>query len=492
MRLFSNNIPPFKPFKAKKLRFRYGKDFAISSNSDIDSTNTNQMEFYSVKYGVRSTIYEESSGNAVVKDVYKQNAIEESLYFPTDKVYSDRTIIFIPDYYNSTYSASGAAFYEGVSIGDPKPLRYPNNGTQMMYMTNGRIGVKLNQAYSDWDKGVGSIGINNPAKDPINTSSLVIESTGSEGDGFSEMFNIYSRTSLQGWRSFAYRQGQQGTWQGQQIAIGGRNSESGGNVSGDYFDDWLIENRSQLSSPSSTRITDTFFTGDNSTRVAWIKDKIDNVTSISGGWFRNFTHFWSADMSLMEAFYTMLGTYDNAWFCGMSEAVDYRWIFDMVTKIDFLQIDNNTLVSSVVVNNKYGLNLNYINDKTISCEIDLTGTLQQGLDIQTDVGKVVKLGDDKWIVDVAINRPTKITAGTPNYYDLDKPSVLSSVLVGSDLTITTDQETRVTLFSDEVGTVIERKYIDNNTHVFTGITTGTYYLGVMNNTNRTIVETITI
>ena len=105
---------------------------------------------------------------------------------------------------------------------------------------------------------------------------------------------------------------------------------------------------------------------------------------------------------------------------------------------------------------------------------------------------MVKLGDNKWIVDVAINRPTRITAGTPNYYDLEKPSVLSSVLVGSDLTITTDQETRVTLFSDEVGTVIERKYVDNTTHVFTGITTGTYYLGVMNNTNRTIAETITV
>ena len=260
MRLFSSSINTTSsgvdvPSSIK--RFRYGKDYSISSNTDTFGVNASEMEYLSWKYGVRSTVYEGMTNNPVNRDQYKQNVFECSIYWLANK-YSDPTDLATPDYTSSNYSASGESAFN-VTNGDPKLQRYPNNGTQLYYITDGRLGVKLNRPLNSWDRGEEG-GASSDSFDPTNITdnTLFIESYGTEGDGFEATFNNNINTSPQRHKCISYSFGQEGTWQQKaEYFLSARNSEAGDNVSGDYFDEWDISERYQISQPSSTRITDT-------------------------------------------------------------------------------------------------------------------------------------------------------------------------------------------------------------------------------------------
>jgi hypothetical protein len=494
MKLFLSNITQTtKEVPTQVQRFRYGKDYAISSNTDTFGVGAPEMEFLSWKYGVRSTVYESMNGSAVIRDQYTQKIFECSIYWLANK-YSDPTDKAIPDYTSSNYSSLGEAAFNVID-GDPKLQRYPNNGTQLFHITGGRLGVKLNRALNSWDMGQEGITLSDTF-DPTNITddSLFIDEVGTEGDGFSATFAKNINTSPQRHKCFSYSFGQEGTWQQKaQYFLSGRNSESGNNNTGDYFDAWDIEQRYQISHPSSTRITDTMV-GDDATKVSWIKDKIETVTIPTNGWFNNFTHWHTADLGLMELFYTALQETDslnNCWFAGMSEASEYRWFLDMITGTTAGFIGSSCFVT-VSINNVHNLPISHI-ITPISVELDLTGTSLDGKDIKSNKGGIVSLGSNKYIVEVnATDLVIEVTEGVQEYYELVNPTLLSSNLVVNDLTITTDQNTVLTLFSDEIGTVIERKYNKDNSHVFSGIVSGTYYLGIMNNTNSTIIETIIV
>tara|TARA_R110002020_G_scaffold93467_2_gene225497 strand:+ start:2751 stop:4217 length:1467 start_codon:yes stop_codon:yes gene_type:complete len=472
------------PSSLKELR--YGKSYVIASNTDTYSAATSkQIEIYSLKYGVRSTVFEFGSSNTVIRDVYTQGVFEESIYFRTDMCSLNGVVQNIPDYESSTYTSSGAAVYPNINIGDPKLTRYPNMGTQMMFMTDGADGVKLDRDFTDWDKGIGSG--NNPPFDPESTDGLVIESEGVNGDSLLGLWLDHKGTSSQHHKTISYRNGQQGTPQlYQKYVKGGRTSVTGGNVTGDYFDDLDVG----TNYPSSTRLTDSDMTGSITERVDWIKDKISTETIPNGGFYRNFTHWHSALMSDMEALYIGLEDVsdDDCWFSGMSECIEYSVFKNAITSFNaivvgdsiqvYVRVDDTDLTTIVT---------------PVNIEVDVTGTPLEGVDIVSSVGEILSLGSNRYLIEVfATNKTTTISEGVQYYLDTVKPSVLTSGLDGSDLTVTTDQETKMTLFSDESGTVIERKYNNDTTHVFNSISSGTYYLGVINNTNRSIIETIIV
>jgi hypothetical protein len=234
--------------------------------------------------------------------------------------------------------------------------------------------------------------------------------------------------------------------------------------------------------------------GDNATKVAWIKDKIETVTIPTNGWYNNFTHWHTADLVLMDEFYAALqetNTANNCWFAGMSEASEYRWFLDMITSTTAGMIDSSCIVS-VTIDNVHNLPINHI-VTPISVEIDLSSTVLSGKNITSNKGGVLSLGADKYIVEVnASDLVIEITEGIQDYFDVVNPVMLSSTLDGSDLTITTDQKTVITLFSDQIGTVVNRTYSLDTSNVISGVASGTYYVGIMNNTNKTIIEEITI
>lgn len=468
--------------------FRYGADYAISSNSDVWSgVNQERVEFMAWKYGIRSTVFEESTSTPVSRDQYTQGIFESSIYWLTDRYNNGTYAVDIPDYYSDTWTSAGVSAFPVAVLGEAKPTRYPNLGTQMMYISGGLVGIQLDVPYTDWDKGLTpSVGV-----DPDESPNANIIATGTNGDG---MILGYLTTSIQGNIGYSYRNGQEGTRQlYEKYLQGGRNSSDSKVSLGEWFDSYEITSRADISYPSTSRVMDT-------TDIYTVEQNIDNVeanleakTIPNGGWYNNFTHWWSANMFNFESFYSRLKTVKDrnseiCWDAGMSEAVGYLWFKDMITGVAF-----NGSVITVNIDNKYNLDLTKI-FTPISIEIDLTGTSLSGKNITANQGRVRSLGSDKFIVEVyATSLSTTISqTSNPDYINLDYPVLLTDNFMTDTLTVTTDVLTKVTLFSDEVGTVIERKYTDSDSHVFTGLSSGqTYYLGIMSRENKTIIETIT-
>lgn len=493
MKLFFTSLPVNEfNIPTTLQRFRYGADYAISSNTDTYAANVEEMEFLSMKYSVRGTVFEQSQTSLVSRDVYTQNTLEESIYWLTNNYHNGTSIVAIPDYTAATWSSAGVAAFPNAILGAPKPLQYPNIGTQMMYMSSGLIGVQLSVAFTDWDKGIGNEGVFNPVVDPQKSDVATITSTGTNGDGFpSDYFNTSPN------KAGSYSSGQQGTWQVYaNHGITWRNSSAGGNVPDTYFDEWDITQRSELTYPSSVRYTDgVSMSGTFPERVIWISDKITTVSIPGGGWFRNFTHWHTATVSDMELLYIELKNIsdtevEEAWFAGVSEATEYSWFRNMVTGINAVQSGANVTVT-VTIDNVFNLDLTHI-ITPISIEVDLSKTVLTGLDIVSDVGRVRSLGNDIYIVDVyADSLETVLTFGTADYISLDYPAVTLQTFNSGTLIINTDLLTVATLFSDQNGTVVERKNSNATAHTFNGLASGTtFYLAIMTRENKSIIKTI--
>lgn len=475
-------------------RLRYGADYIISNNTDTYSTNAMEVEYLSYKYGIRGTVFETASISNVNREVYTMNIFECSIYWPTDTYYNGNNITSIPDYYSGTWSSSGVAAFPNAVLGAAKPLRYPNIGTQQMYMSGGLIGVQLDVLYTDWDKGIGNEGLNNPSKDPDESASAVIIATGTNGDGLQGMLG-YLNTSPQGNKSYSYRNGQEGTWQVYaKYMLQGRNSTASVYSDNQWFDTFLKSDRIDVSCPSTTRIVDTTINPDYTFQesVNKAESELNLKTIPNSNWYNNFAHWHSTNMGDFETFYTMLRSVIDAntefvWLAGMSEAVSYNWFADMITNVSF-----NGSVISVAIDNVNNIDLSLISCP-VSIEIDLTGTGLQGKNIQSNNGRVRNLGSDRFIVEIFADslQTAIIETASPDYYNFDNPSVTGESFVTDTLTIDTDMLTVATLFSDTSGTIVERKTSNSLQHIFTGLSTGqTYYLGIMSRENKSIIQTI--
>lgn len=497
MKLFFTSLIP-QPVSTPTLKkFRYGFDYAISNCTDTYGVNHENMEFLTMKYGFRSTVFESTSFSTVNRDEYTQNVFECCIYWNAT-FYADDGYKSIPDYASAVWTSAGVAAFTNAVLGVSKPKNYPLKGTQMMYISDGRLGIQLDVPYTDWDKGIGYEGINNPDVDPESSDTAEITATGTDGDSFDTNYAGLSDTSPQGYKAFSYGQGMEDTWQLRALyQLAGRNSESSVVSTGEWFDEWSINKRSEISYPSTSRITDT-----DIDPVYTIQENIDNVetnlntkTIPDQGWYRNFTHWHSASMSDMETFLIMIKSVVDAnpscWVAGMGEAVEYRWFRNMITGIEITNGSSDVTVN-VTIENALDIPLDNI-ITPISIELNLIGTSLESKDITSDNGRVRSMGNNIFIIDVFVDSLETILTEdlTPDYYNFDDPVIIGNVYGSGTLTIDTDVLTVATLFIDTVGTVVERKLSDATQHVFTSLSgSTTYYLALMTRETKSIIETI--
>jgi hypothetical protein len=175
------------------------------------------------------------------------------------------------------------------------------------------------------------------------------------------------------------------------------------------------------------------------------------------GWYNDFSHWhWAeqyGDINQLEQFFSsqraLLNT-TNSVTLGAGEALEYMWLRKQYKRGGLYQ-DESELVLISDVKNVEGLPYKTINT-SLSVEVDLTGTILAGKEIESDTD-ILKVSGDKFIVQVPYSgsdgfKTVRLRETTnPNYMDFSLPVIQTVSKTGSLLDVTTDKPTNIVVFS---------------------------------------------
>lgn len=201
----------------------------------------------------------------------------------------------------------------------------------------------------------------------------------------------------------------------------------------------------------------------------------------TNGWYNDFSHWHWADTygdknqfeQLMTEFKTLLNGV-NYISLGASEAIEYMWLRKQFKRGGLYQ-DGNELVLLSEVTNDNTLPYSVI-DSTLSVQINLTGTILENEEI-TSNADILKVASNQFIVQVPYSkydgfRTVRIKeTTTPNYLNLNKPTIVSKKITGNDLTVVTDRPTNVVVFTTPIegelyqASLVSRSNIMNTNHI---------------------------
>ncbi len=245
---------------------------------------------------------------------------------------------------------------------------------------------------------------------------------------------------------------------------------------------------------------------------------IDTATAISNaktalqqainnkGWYNDFSHWHWAEFygdknqweQLMSEFKTLLNGV-NYISLGASEAIEYMWLRKQFKRGGLYQDGNELVLLSEVINND-ALPYSVINS-TLSVQIDVTGTILENKDITSNTD-IIKVANNQFIIQVQYSkydgfRTIRLKETTsPNYLNLNKPSIITKNISGSNLTVVTDRPTNIVLFTTPTGaelyqaSMVNRSNTMNTNHTInlSDVTGKDVYIGAITKEKQSILD----
>jgi hypothetical protein len=460
-------IFPRKDLAAKICDYRFGKKFAIQQNTDSGVRQyANFQLFQSFKYGVKYTMFTNSynpgGGNSLTNVEYV-NMVETGLvelehYFSTDKWINPVTGAdeLIPDHLGEVWTSLGATYFN-VTAGDPKQKLYPNHGQELYDISGGKFGY-----------------------DVIN--SVAGQSNLSELKGIKARQTAWvDSLDLKPCSVFSYRNGRDiSPSVYKQLYLFGRQSNTDGNyfyfgkskIDGASLGNDLAVNRKNLSDRRITsRWVDAFIstspgnTPEKANQI--IKDKI-LLAYNNRGFYSDFSHHHSSGSNQnLEHLDRTIGEYldqndyrKDCWVCGYGEAAEYFWFRELTRKAVATVMESKVYITLLWEDLKTvqdglsdGILLEQLNTP-LSIEIDLSGTVLAGKTIKSTGGKLMALGNNKYLVDFPFRNAVEgvksivLYEGIGEYYDTSNLAADFSISNGK-VEITSNKDTRTVLFTTE-------------------------------------------
>lgn len=508
---------PRKDIDVKICDYRYGKRFAIQSNSDgAQNPSVPFILFQNFKHSTKYTIfanrYKTGGVNSILDGDYTFNynsgVVDIQHYFSTDRWVNPITGAdeIIPDYYSATWTSAGASVFD-VNVGDPKPTgfnsngsaivatRYPNHGEQMYNISNGNYGY-------------------DPINDVLGGSNLsefigIVENQ----DKWTDIINVPKSST------FSYRNGQNTNPQIYKLGyLAGRNS----NINTNYFfggiskdgnilgNDILLNRTNEVNQSITTRWIDSY-KANPTTANNLVRTKIQQAYNNRGVYF-DFSHHHQGTNQQLEDLYKTIGEYLDAqnirsecWICGYGELSEYIWYRSLVKRAVATVVNNSVYVTlewNDLKTEENGISDDILKDMLntpLSIEIDLSDTPLAGKLIQNSGGSILSLGSNKYIVDVPFGnaidgcRGVELKEGDGEYLP-NNILTYSTSTVGGYLYVTTNNVTNAILFyhniSDDIYSIKTSEISINNTqHTFDiSDSTKKYYVGVKDWKESTIIE----
>lgn len=484
---------------------RYGAEATWSHNTDtLHLSSMYNAEIAAFKHNFALTAFDSPWGSTApiekIKEMFNSGRVKPQIYFQTDRWKNpnvsssepDMNIKFpvIPDYYATSWTQAGMDAGFNVIVGQTKAVRYPNHGTQLFEVSDGLYGeggqtdvlTELIQCHKDW---------------------------------CFENFGYYPSAA-------SYRNGQQGSMYAMsEHFLGVRNSSHGGRTTYGVNDGvYLGSPQNELTSEHTKSFAGTSRVGDelNLTReesitqsAGWLQNAIN-----SKGWFNDFVHWHSSPDTELEEFYqsqreTITTSGKAVVALDMGAALEHKYLRDMADVTETVVGSNIEL--SVTFTEVYMNMPLEVFTIPLSVEFDATGTPLEGKDITSGSGfNIVKLDVNKYVIDVTFTglTTTNITLTetlTPDYLDLDVPSITSTTINNGVIIIKTDKPTKLTMFVSNRGSelhtaqplirdndfktnhTIDMNLTENrNGRTFSDIEVADLYAGLITENNQSILS----
>lgn len=423
-----------------------GNDSAVIHTTDKSQEEKFAMELFAFRHNFRLTTFDNNVNVPFYQDIFHESgSVDFDCYFPTDFMFSDITdsVIQIPDYYSTTWTNSGKAYFPNVVVGTTKPNRYPNHGQQLYDVSGGKYGYDLvNSTY----------GSNNG-----NEISKLVEYL---QDYFISKIGRKART-------LSFRNGQSGG-AGMLVPyfLGGRNSNAPTSLSQNGYSDYGKNNGSFLGIPQretsrqlrlnqncTMRFKDMYEVMGVGTEVQIIQKMKDQMSLCisNNGAFNDFIHRYQwigADRlkfdNLLNELNLTIGS-SKVWRCSYGDALSYLFIRELVKGVT--AFTDNEKVRIIVAKIDYfpeKLDLELLKDGYISVEIDLSTSSLAGKNIISNNGKIISLGADKYIINLPFGNmqegfiTAEIEEGSPDYLNLSRPVISGLNKSGNTISFTTN------------------------------------------------------
>lgn len=479
------------PVPVVKCSHRYGAAATFSHQSDSRfQSSIYAAELYGFKNNVRMGVFANhllaGQYNVGIAEAEATGLMRHDIYFATDywKNPVSGAIEEIPDYYAAEWTSQGEAYFN-VAVGEGKALRFPNHGQQMYDLTSGQLGHDLIngvagdsqheemraviEAQQNWLAGlvnrlpsIGSYrngakgGLVEHARDWIGMRNSVPSPTQPYVDGGNTFYGFSESGAVLG--------GPTGAWN--------RNIFLDIPSTFRWWDSW---NSSGYAEEDAT---------------AWTSEMMTNCFA-TGGWYKDFCHWHSCrannTMSSIDTFLLIFGAHRAdkfIWTCSMGEAVEYLFIRQMAGNIGACLDGDDVVVYADVQDDFKGNYLSNIEQNVpmgclnipLSVGVDLSGTPLAGRQIKTSFSKAVRVGTDKYIVELPYKHGTGFTAvriieGLDGIFNTNQPSATASV-ADNVLTVTANTPVKAVAFTVNSGGQIYdsqpevRKNTFKNSHTF--------------------------
>lgn len=443
--------PKNESIPAVKCSHRHGADMTFSMGTDTRvSTSIYAAEWYAFKHNIRigAFISEILTGYDLDIKVTEDTGIyRHDTYYATDywKNPVSGVIEIIPDYYATTWSSAGAAYF-AVTPGAAKVTRYPSHGQQMYDLSGGALGMD----YPSGTVGASGLsevfGIDDFEKNWFHSILGRYPSAGSYRNGDGRGW----KTHLTRWLSFRNSSPNPtdiDTAAATQYGSGLGNPPAA--TDRDLF----------INYPSSARLWDSVYGSGLSEAavMAFFREGLAQ-TLANGGWYRVFIHFHSmrdnGTLSFFDTVYTNLAAETAGafvWKCSNGEALEYMFARDSVKRVAAVTRGAAVLVI-VEFENYLNAPLELVNTP-LSVEVDLTGTTLAGKTLKASFGKLISLGANKYIVSVPYKgqfSSVQLSEGADGVYNTARPVISYSVTSGV-LTVNTNMPTKAVLYSKAEG-----------------------------------------
>lgn len=220
------------------------------------------------------------------------------------------------------------------------------------------------------------------------------------------------------------------------------------------------------------------------------------------GWFNDFSHWHWAEFygdknqwsQFMERQKSLLSNI-NYVSLGASEAVEYMWLRKQFKRGGLYESGDDLVLLCETINAEQ-LPYQAI-DTTLSVKVDTTGTILEGKDITSNT-QILKTGTNQYIVQVPYQKMSGFSTvrlkrtTALNYATRNMPQISTKTLSDSTLTVTTDINTKIAVFTTATGAelytadVMGRSNELKATHVIdVGDVTGKdVYIGVNSSTKQ--------
>lgn len=426
------NIVP-TPLKTLTISpIKYDGSAIMSFCSDLSMLVTiYYVEALMFKYNLKATLFDNpfigDMSTQQRQDVCNTGKIKSQIYFPTDR-WRDKTVLdtepditikypLIIDYLNTTYDQAAVDTGYNVTVGQTKAQYYPNHGTQLYAISNGKYGNN------------GTIN---------GTVDILTDLLNYIKQWCKDTFGYYPSVA-------SYRNGMTGcSYAMPTYFLADRESNASYDVTYSAFTKatsilldittrwWDFVNNLGISSNYA----------DSRTLCG---QKLDSAVA-SNGWYRDFTHWHgvsTADMPELENYFSYMANYvigKNVVNLEMGETIEYKFLKDIVRRVNLY--DNNGSLSILVdykdniIIPKDGIN------STITVRLNLTGTSLQGLEITSSNADIIKVSTDNFLVQLkfsgeGFNGATIAPTTTPSYMAFTVPSGTKSIN-GTTLTATSN------------------------------------------------------